>query len=77
MLFMFHVCHAVLSVPCSLLVTCWERNDFLALLFYFAFFVTFPFGVLDQVWYFIASIPDLCMFPNFIKCREEMAGALK
>ena len=24
-------------------------------------FVTFPYGVLDQVWYFIVSIPDLCL----------------
>ena len=23
-------------------------------------FVTFPCGILGQVWYFIASIPDLC-----------------
>ena len=25
LLFMFCVCHAVLSVHCSLVVTCWER----------------------------------------------------
>ena len=31
-LFMFHVYHAVLSVPCSLVVTWWERPDLLALL---------------------------------------------
>ena len=31
---MFHVClcYAVLSVLCSLVVTCWERADLLALL---------------------------------------------
>ena len=29
---MFHVCHAVLSVPCSLVVACWERAELLALL---------------------------------------------
>ena len=27
------VCHTVLSVPCSLVVTCWERADLLALLY--------------------------------------------
>ena len=32
LLFVFHVCHAVLSVPCSLVITCWERADLLALL---------------------------------------------
>ena len=33
-LFIFHVClyYTVLSIPCSLVSTCWERADFLALL---------------------------------------------
>ena len=39
LLFMFHVClyYTVGSVPCSLVITCWERLDLLALLY-----VTFP-----------------------------------
>ena len=39
LLSMFHVClyNTVLSVPCSLVITCWERADLLALLC-----VTFP-----------------------------------
>ena len=28
-------------------------------------FVTFPFGILCQVWYFIVSIPDLCHLSYF------------
>ena len=28
-------------------------------------FVTFPFGILGQVWYLIVSIPDLCCLSNF------------
>ena len=30
-------------------------------------FVTFPFGVLGQLWYSIVSdsIPDLCLLPSF------------
>ena len=28
-------------------------------------FVTFPHGVLGQVWYLIISIPDLCLLPYF------------
>ena len=32
LLFMYRVCIAVLSVHCSLAVTCWERADLLALL---------------------------------------------
>ena len=46
-------CHTVLSVPCSLVVTCWERDEFLALLrvVFSCVFITFPYGVLGQVWY--------------------------
>ena len=37
------VCHTVLSVPCSILFTCWERADLLVLLFVmFSFFCLFP-----------------------------------
>ena len=52
-LFMFHVClcYASLSVPCSLVITCLERIDPLALVcMMFSFiFVTFPCGVPGQV----------------------------
>ena len=68
---MFHVCHALLSVHCSLVDTCWERANLLALLcVMFSFvFVTFQCGVLGQVWYLIVSIPDLCLltFKKFVK----------
>ena len=37
LLFMFRVCHAFLSVHCSLVVTCWERTGLLAL-FYAMFY---------------------------------------
>ena len=59
---MFRICHAFLSGHCSLVVTCWERAGLLALLYvmFYCVFVTFPCGVLGQVWYLIASIPDLC-----------------
>ena len=31
--------------------------------------VTFPFGILGQVWYLIVSIPDLCPLSNFHTVR--------
>ena len=34
------VCCAVVSVPCSLVVTCWERTDLLAVVF--VVFFSFP-----------------------------------
>ena len=65
--FVFRVCfcHTVLSNPCGLVVTCWDRADLLALLYltFSCVFATFPYGVLVQVWYFIVSIPDLCLLP--------------
>ena len=41
-------------------------------------FVTFPFGILGQVWYLIASIPDPCCLSYFtymIKCPISMKTA--
>ena len=62
-LFLVFVCqHAVLSVPCSLLVT-WEWADLLTRLcvMFSCVVVTFPYGVLWQVWYSIVSIPDISL----------------
>ena len=78
LLFLFHVCQAVLSVPCSLVVTCWERTDIFALLcvMFSCVLVTFPYGVLAQVWwYLILSIPDLCLL-TFIQCSGYALGVV-
>ena len=49
---MFYVCFnsTVLFVPCSLVISCWERADLLALLcvIFPCVFVIFPYGVLSQ-----------------------------
>ena len=52
---------------CSRVVTCWERAGLLALLYFmfYCVFVTFPCGVLGQVWYLIVLIPDLCLLTYF------------
>ena len=70
---MFHVWHVILSVPCSIVVTCWERAELLALLcgMFSCVFVTFPYGVLGQVWYLIVSIPDRCLLPYFVIYRSS------
>ena len=67
LLFVFQVCHVFLSVPCSLVVTCWERTDLLALLCVMVYcdVVTFLCGVLGQVWRLIASTSDLCLLSYF------------
>ena len=49
------------SVCMCFVVTCWERADLLALVCGVLLCVChFHFGILCQVWYLIASIPDLC-----------------
>ena len=65
LLFMFHVCHAFMSVHYSLVVTCWEMAGLLATLcvMFSCIFVFFPCGVLGRVWYLIVSISDLRIFP--------------
>ena len=40
------VCYAAMSVPCSLVVTCWERTDLLAVVF--VVFCHFPKCVPNQ-----------------------------
>ena len=65
LLFVFRVCRVFLSVHCSLVVTCREKADLLAVLcvvFYYVF-LTLPCVVLGQVWCLIVSILDLCLLP--------------
>ena len=60
------VSHAFASVHCCLVVTCWEKADFLALVGdVYSIFVTFPCGILGQVWYLIVSFPDICLLSYF------------
>ena len=62
---MLLVCHAVLSVHCSLVGCCWEKAILLALLYVMFSCVTFPSDVLGQVWFLIVSIPDRCLLSDF------------
>ena len=57
---MFHVylCYAALSVPCSIMGTCRQKADLLALLCV-AFLVFLSLS--HPVWYSIVLIPDLCL----------------
>ena len=60
MLCMSCVFNAFASVHCCLVVTCRERADLLA-----HDFVTFPCGILGQVWYLMVTIPDLYRLSYF------------
>ena len=61
------VSHAFASVHCCLVITCWERADRLALVGdVCCVFVTFPCGILGQVWYLIVLFPHLCHLSYFV-----------
>ena len=80
MFFVSCVSYVFTSVHCCLVGTCWERVDLLALVDdAYCIFVTFSCGILDQVWYLIVSIPDLCRlsyFHSFFKFSSYMVSFL-
>ena len=54
--------HAVASVHCCIVVTCWESADLFAIVGdVYCIFVTFSCGIQGQVLYLIVSFPDLCL----------------
>ena len=66
MFFVSCASHAFSSSHCCLVVTCWKKDDFLALVDdVYCIFVTFPCGNLGQVWYLIVLFPDLCRLSHF------------
>ena len=68
------VSHAFPSVHCCLIVICRERAVLLALVGdVYCIFVTFPCGILGQVWYLIVSSPDLCCL-SYLKRRYNIKG---
>ena len=72
------VSHAFASVHCCLVVTCLEWADLLALVGdVYCMSVTFPCGILGQVWYLIVSFPDLCRLSYFIILSCLFLAALR
>ena len=43
-----------------------ENADLLALVYvmFSCSFVTFLYGILGQLWYFVVNIPDICLLPT-------------
>ena len=67
----FRVCSLL---PCGhLLEKGWPLSSFLVM--FIIFFVTFPFGILGQVWYLMVSFPDLCRLSYFLFMWAELAWA--
>ena len=63
--------HAILIIISNATIA--KVTDLLALLYvmFSCVFVTFPYGVLGQVWYLIVSIPDLCLLSYFYSMFKE------
>ena len=59
-LMLSHLFIAALWSPAGKGLTFW-----LLLVMFIVFFVTFPCGILGQVWYLIVSFPDLCRLSYF------------
>ena len=60
------VSHSFAPVHCCLVVNCLERTDLVTLVgFVTCIVVSFPCGILGQVWYLIVLFPDLCRLSNF------------
>ena len=69
MLFMSCVFHAFV---CVFIAALWPPagkglTSWLLFVIFICVFVTFPYGILDQVWYLIVLIPDLCRLFYFKK----------
>ena len=74
---MFRVCHVVFSVHRCLVTTCLERADLLAFVCNILLcFVTFPCGILGQVWYSILKILTFATFLYFVTSYGGL-GSLK
>ena len=74
MFFVSCASHAFVSFHCCLVVTCWERADFLALVGdVCCIFITFSCGILGQVWYLIVLFLDLCSLSYFEMSCESPA----
>ena len=70
--FFFFFVFAFAILPCLFLAALWSpvgkglTSWFFCLRCFLCVVVTFPYGVLGQVWYLIVSIPDFCLFHYFI-----------
>ena len=67
------VSHAFTSVHCCPVVTCCERAGLLAIVGdVYYIFVSFPFGILGQMWYLIISFTELCLFLIYVLLRPYL-----
>ena len=74
---LYYFCFVFVMFFCLFIAALWspgvkELTSWLTFVMFNCVFVTFPCGILGQVWYFIASIPDLCPFSYFKPSLENL-----
>ena len=57
-------------LSCLILTALWSP---LLCVMFSGVFVTFPYGVLGQVWCYIVSIPDICLLP-YLNLQLPVSG---
>ena len=70
----------LLWIICAICVSFLSCFRVCSLLHVYCDFVTFPFGILGQVWYLIVSIPDPCWLSYFaflcMRCDQKVLGLI-
>ena len=67
-----YLCFVFVMLSCFLISALWSpvgkglTSWLPCMLRYFGVFVTFSYGVLDQVWYLIVSIPEFCLLAYLV-----------
>ena len=65
-----YICLVFFTLSCLFIAALWSTagivmTSWLLFVMFNYVFVTFPCGILGQVWYLILSIPDLCLLSYF------------
>ena len=59
-----YLCFVSVMLSCLFIAALWPpAGKGLTTVMFSCVFVTFPYGVLGQVWYLIVLIPNLCLLP--------------
>ena len=67
---LYYLCHVFVILSRLFLAALWSPavkgpTSWLLFVMFNCVFVTFPCGILGQLWYLIVPIPDLCCLSNF------------
>ena len=68
---LYYLCPVFVMLSCPFIAALWSpAGKGLTFVMFNCVFVTFPCGILGQVWYLIVSISDLCHLSYFVEMIE-------